>query len=344
MKTFIFSLLVLISSGMAWAAPGTVTGEPVKNTADLLDEPNSLFDRLVDSQVRDVRLTLDMAAIQANRRTENKLDATFFDGDITYPIDVSVRGRFRRITCEVPPLMLQFKKDMLRSEGLNTHNDLKLVTLCKNSNAGIEALMREQLAYELHALITGNSFRTQLLRVTYVDTQTGTEDTQYAILIEDEDQMAERLGGKECKDCFNLPAESFVPGSVATAHLFQYMIGNTDYSIVMDRNVKIVSLPNGQHIPVAYDFDFSGLVDAPYARPNVNVGQTDVQQRVWMGSHYTEAELQTAIDTFNEKEGAVYILVENSTYLDAKTKREAKNYLKGFYRDINKSRFLRLAR
>lgn len=339
MKTFFFSLLILMSTGAALATPSTSIEEPTINTTDLPDGPMSLFDHLVTDELKKVRLTVDMAAVEANRRTDNELDATFFDGHIAYPVDVSVRGRFRRTQCDIPPLKLQFKKSALRSQGFNTHNDFKLVTLCENSETGLDILKREQLAYELHALITGYSFRTQLLEITYVDTQTGTEDTQYAILIEDEDQMAERLGGKECKDCFNLPTESFVPGSVATAHLFQYMIGNTDYSIMMDRNVKMVTLPSGQYIPVAYDFDFSGLVNAFYARPNINVGQTNVQQRVWMGSNYSETELQAAIDNFKEKEGAVYNLVENCTYLDAKAKRQVKNYLKNFYRDINKSDF-----
>ena len=339
MKTFFFSLLILISTGSLVATPSTPTLEPVTPATDLPDETNSLFDRLAKGRTQQVRLTIDMAAIEANRRTKEELDATFFDGHIAYPVDVSVRGRFRRTQCAIPPLKLQFKKDALRSQGLNMHNDFKLVTLCDDSEAGVEILKREQLAYELHALITGYSFRTQLLEITYVDTQTGAEDTQYAILIEDEDQMAERLGGKECKDCFNLPDESFVPGSVATTHLFQYMIGNTDYSIVMDRNVKMVALPSGQYIPVAYDFDFSGLVNAFYAKPNINVGQTDTKERVWMGSQYTEAELRTAIDNFNGKEGAVYNLVEDCTYLDAKAKRQVKSYLKNFYREINKSDF-----
>ncbi len=339
MKTFIFSLLVLISTSATFAAPSTSTGEPVINNTEMPDGPNSLFDHLAESQIEQARLTIDMAAIEANRRTKTELDAAFFDGHTSYPVDVSVRGRFRRMQCAIPPLKLQFKKKALRMHGLNTHNDFKLVTLCENSEEGVEFLKREQLAYELHALITGQSFRTKLLEITYVDTQTGAEDTQYAILIEDEDQMAERLGGEECKDCFNLPSESFVPGSLATAHLFQYMIGNTDYDIQMDRNVKIVKLDNGQHIPVAYDFDFSGLVGANYARPNINVGQTSIQQRVWMGSGYSETDLRLAIDAFNSKEAAVYNLVDNSTYLDAKTKRQVKSYLKGFYRDINKSDF-----
>jgi hypothetical protein len=339
MKTLIFSLLVLISPGAAFATPGTSTGAPFRNSTETQDGSNSLFDYLVKHQVREVRLTIDMAAVEANRRTKNEFDATFFDGHNTYRLDASVRGRFRRITCETPPLKLQFNKDALRSQGLSTHNDFKLVTLCVNSRAGAEFLKREQLAYELHALVMGQSFRTQLLRVTYVDSQTGAEDTQYAILIEDEDQMVERLGGEECDGCYNVPSEQFVPGSLAMAHLFQYMVGNTDYCMVMNHNIKLVRLADGQHVPVAYDFDFSGLVSASYARPNVNVGQTSVRERIWMGSGYSAAELAQAIATFNGKEAAVYDFIDSRPYLDTRAKRQVKSYLKEFYRDINKSNF-----
>ena len=339
MKSLLFSLFVLINTYPALAANGVATDTPAVAATDLPDAPNSLFDHIVDSQIQRVRLTVDMAAVQDNRRSVEKLDAIFHDGHMAYAVDVSVRGRFRRLKCAIPPLKLQFKKKVLRSQGLNTHNNFKLVTLCQDDEKGIESLKREQLAYELSALITGNSFRTRLLEITYVDSRTGAEDTQFGILIEDKDQMAERLGGKECKDCYNLPDEDFVPGSLATAHLFQYMIGNTDYDIRMDRNVKLVVLPSGQHIPVAYDFDFSGIVDASYARPNVNVGQTSVQQRVWMGQSITSAELAAAIAHFNTKKDAVYELVENRDYLDKKTKRAVKSYLKDFYRDINKTEF-----
>jgi hypothetical protein len=107
----------------------------------------------------------------------------------------------------------------------------------------------------------------------------------------------------------------------------------------MDRNIKIVTLPSGQYIPVAYDFDFSGLVDASYARPNVNVGQTNVKQRVWMGQTESSPQLKAAIATFNAKEAAAYDLIDNCDYLDNKAKRAVRNYVKDFYRDINKTEF-----
>ncbi len=67
-----------------------------------------------------------------------------------------------------------------------------------------------------------------------------------------------------------------------------------------------------------------------------------VQERVWMGTGYSAAELAEAVDTFKSKEAAVYHLIDTRTYLDAKTKRQVKSYLKGFYRDINKSGFSNL--
>ncbi len=165
---------------------------------------------------------------EANRRNEDYLAGSFTTGGADIPVKVRVRGRYRRTHCVMPPLKLKFNKEWLRAHGLNDHNDFKLVTHCLDGEAGMDALLREQLAYQLYAQLTGRSLRTQLVDITYHDSNTGTDIKSRAILIEDTDEMAERLNGRECDECYNTPLDRYTTGSAELLTLFQYMIGNND--------------------------------------------------------------------------------------------------------------------
>ena len=53
-------------------------------------------------------------------------------------------------------------------------------------------------------------------------------------------------------------------GGVILAFLFEYFIGNTDFSFNGLHNGELVLRPNGAPLtPIGYDFDFSGAVNAP---------------------------------------------------------------------------------
>ena len=61
--------------------------------------------------------------------------------------------------------------------------------------------------------------------------------------------------------------------------VFQYMVGNTDWSMVRFHNVEVSRTPRGVYVPVPYDFDWTGLVSTRYARPNEGLGIRSVRQR-----------------------------------------------------------------
>jgi hypothetical protein len=65
--------------------------------------------------------------------------------------------------------------------------------------------------------------------------------------------------------------------------LFQYLIGNTDFSFAALHNTRAVQLRDGTVLPVAYDFDFSGLVAAHYATPDPRMGIRKVTERRFRG-------------------------------------------------------------
>lgn len=289
----------------------------------------SIFDRWSHMDEKTITLRLNFDTLEANRLTDNVMRGTVIDGGQRFGVDITVRGRFRRRTCALPPIKLQFDKDLLRLAGLNTHNDYKLVTPCTSDPAGQEAILREQLAYELyHTVDPEASFRTKLLTINYVNTADGSTTTSYAILIEDTDELESRLSAENCKDCYNAPLRQYANAEQMT--LFQYMIGNADYSTSVMRNVKLMQTEDGQLTAVPYDFDFSSLVDPTYA----NVSGRDLMWEFAM-----EADLTAAAADYLALEIQLMAQVENFDELSPQSKREITKYLKGFFKELKSARF-----
>ena len=274
MKTFFKTILVAISClpGLAFANNQT------------------LFNELQREGVLRVELELSLATLESHVRTDEEQPAVFRFTDKQgrlqeWNAEVNVRGRFRRRACEFPPVKIDFSKKELKARGLQPFDDLKLVTHCQEGAEGEEAVLREYLAYQLYGKLTVQNFRAQLVEVTYIDADSDARFTKYGILLEDTDELAARLNSEECEDCYGLSASRINSESYFTHAMFQYMIGNADWSLEMGRNLKIMKpADSSEYWITPYDFDFSGLVDARYAVPNQDVGQEFIGQRVYMGT------------------------------------------------------------
>ena len=126
-------------------------------------------------------------------------------------------------------------------------------------------MLKEHLAYQIYNALTDKSLRARLARMTYHDTSGRTESlTRYAFFVEHFDSLAKRHDAVVWKpERFDvLDAD---PVEMATLDVFEYMIGNTDWSAVFNHNVVLIRDAAGRATAVPYDFDFSGLVDAEYA-------------------------------------------------------------------------------
>ena len=97
--------------------------------------------------------------------------------------------------------------------------------------------------------------------------------------------MAKRNDGKRVKNKVH-PLNQDDITSIQN-DFFQFMIGNTDYSTTYQHNEKMIFIEGKNAIPVPYDFDMSGMVDASYAVvsqiPGEEVNITDVKQRLFRG-------------------------------------------------------------
>ncbi len=261
------------------------------NTAFVFSDSaqQSIFDEMAHQEVVNLTIEADFEFLRNNPRSSDshKAKLSFKDkekNERNYDIKIKLRGAFRRVRCtDFPPMKLNFKKSTLEAEGLLPFDDFKLVTQCIADDPMAKSqLMKEYLAYKLYNELSDYSFRVQLLRITYMDVSTGKKEKQWAFLIEDTAELRHRMQAEKGEALFNLPADSFHINQARMVAVFQYMIGNSDWSFGTAKNLKYLKKKD-KIIPVPYDFDFSGLVEASYANPNTNLGLTSLTERVYLG-------------------------------------------------------------
>lgn len=249
---------------------------------------------------------------------------------------IRTRGKFRLNNCAMPSLSLNFRTPT--SPKLSFLKELKLVNTCKNGVDYEQVLIKEYLVYKIFNLLTDMSFRVRLLRIKYEDIQgRGKPSTKYAILLENVDVMAAR---NNCRE-INFDKEkirNLNRTHTTLVDVFQYMIGNTDWSMFMNHNIKLIrsrkdslSLP----YPVPYDFDFGGLVNAEYAVPAETLPIQTVRDRLYRGFPRTMEELQEIFDIYNKQKEKIYALINNCEFLLSSNKKDMIRYLDDFYRTIN---------
>jgi hypothetical protein len=183
-----------------------------------------------------------------------------------------------------------------------------------------------------------------MVNVTYKDIKQNYPDIEKTgFLIEDDDLLAERLGGKITDKRIWSP-DSCSQSAVDIFCLFQFMIGNTDWWIHTRHNVDIVNLTNDKLIPIPFDFDYAGLINTPYAIPSSSLPITSVKDRFLKGSSlYLEGSLsckkinyyEEVIKLYNLKKSAIISVLESADYLTKRDRKTALKYVEEFYGIIN---------
>ena len=303
----------------------------------------SFFDLIYGAEVGDVRaveITLPLDSLDAETPSDMPGTLIFTDSTGTarhLGVDVSLRGKFRRSRCSTPPLKLNFSKKELAGMGLAKHDKYKLVNTCYGDSAAVSLLLKEYLAYRAYALLSPAAhYRAQLLQLTFRDAAGRQADrVQYAMLLEDTDEMAERLGAVELDDADGLEAARYDAAAEATHALFQYLIGNADWSLALQRNVKIIKRPDGKLVPVAYDFDFSGWVGAPYASPSPQSGQQSIYHRVYLGYHQSERTLREVIQEYRKHRRELYGMINGFELLNKRDRTLTFRFVNLFYEALS---------
>ncbi len=311
--------------------------EVVQNNKNSLIQP-ALFD---EPEILQLNLSGDTRTLFNDRGDEpnyHRMEISYeANGQkISIPLKVKTRGNFRRQreNCFYPPLLLNFSKNKTPADCLFAGQDkLKLVTPCR----GQKYVVQEYLVYKLYNLMTESSFKARLVQVIYSDEKKG-KDTEplFGILLEDEDQMAIRNQAQIIKPNGLRPNKTEQDHFLSMA-VFEYMIANTDWSTQYRHNIKLlrkkdVRLP----IPVPYDFDHSGIVDAPYAKPAPELLLQSIRRRRYRGYCLEDQEiLKPIFARFNELRENFYKVYTECPYLEEKYTRNTLKFLDAFYETIN---------
>lgn len=205
-------------------------------------------------------------------------------------IKVRARGNFRRNNCFYPPIRVKFKKKTAEGTPFVDNKDFKLVLPCQTGKMGNDLILREYLCYKMLEPLTPYFFHTRLVDLELTDT--GGKPKTYSVksfLIEDDDLVAKRFNGKIIEQ--ELHPLTLSDTTSVIFDFFQYLIGNTDWSAAQQHNVKIIQTAN-KKIPLTYDFDMAGLVNAPYATVSETLSISSVQERLYRGFCRSESLMQ----------------------------------------------------
>jgi hypothetical protein len=351
----------LVSAGVIAIAVASVHGwpqaqaqqkpakkDPIAKAAEPWPDAKQLADRRVDAEGLPLfksqetlafTLTSDIGAINRDRDPNS---TKVFPGTIQVPgdggvqpipVEVSGRGHSRRNprVCSVIPIRLDFAKKDVAGTVFEGQKDLKLVTHCENSSDGEQNVLGEYLTYKIFNLLAPQSFRVRLVKVTYVDPKRDKAPVpRYGILLENDEDVARRMEGR-LYTVRNRLFNFIDPESLMMMTLLQYMIANTDYSIMALHNVKLVQKPSLAIYAVPYDFDYSGLVNTGYGVAAKDLEISSVRERLYRGPCKTMPELMPFLERFTAKKDEVLALIDQIPDMKPARQKDAREYLGEFF-------------
>ena len=297
----------------------------------------SIFD---EDGVFEMQLAFDYDAICMN---PVKFDCDDVPGVITYtngdggPRDVDVRirtrGRWNPKTagCEFPSLFVFFDHHSAAGTLFDGETMLPLTTHCRHHSREYRNYVQiEYLAHRIFRMLTDVSLRTRLLSVTYKDTESSGSRKRYGFFIEHFDKLGERTG-KTWREIDKVDFDAVRPEEMARLSLFQYMIGNLDWSAIQPHNVAMFEDADGILTPVPFDFDYSGIVSTPYASPPSELPVYSVRQRFYRGLCWPDFDWSALFDEFRAIEAAVFTELKSLPRVSNRQRRQVRYFLKDFF-------------
>ncbi|MBX3428708.1 MAG: hypothetical protein KF779_03890 [Hyphomonadaceae bacterium] len=282
--------------------------------------------------------------VRRAQRNTDPVPAVLTIADARFDMELSPRGFSRRTLgiCQFPPLRLNLRGER-RGTIMQGQNKLKLVTRCRSSAAYEQLTVLEYTAYRLYNEITPLSFRVRPVRVTYRDNGgRRREEVQFNFLIEDIDDLARRNHRTALEvQTREVASTQLDPQQAAFDAMFQYMIGNLDWDMVEGHadeecchNGKLLAASATSRenvVPVPYDFDYSGFVNAPYATPPAGFRTSNVRQRVYRGYCRYNEQAQAAAELFRSRRERLYAIINGETRLTEGRRNAARSYIEGFF-------------
>jgi hypothetical protein len=262
------------------------------------------------------------------------------------PILLSPRGFARRNkeACKFPPLKVEFTSKPAKTSLFERQHRLKLTTHCRIAPAHQNNVLLEYAAYRLFNVLSPLGLRVRIANVDYVEADGRPFISRTGFFVEDVDDAAKRNGLVEVQTAARILPSQLDPATAARASIFEYMIGNLDWSMRAAHagldcchNFKLMAAaPDARTslIPVPYDFDYSGLVNAPYAIPPDGIPVATVRERRYRGYCIHNSAALGAAGEFRSKRGELLAALAAVPQLDEGKRQNAAAYLEAFFRDI----------
>jgi hypothetical protein len=310
------------------------------------DSPESpLF---ADQSALPIRISGPISTLMKERS-----DTEYLDGKLSFNgasgelhelnLRFRARGNYRRkkSTCWFPPVRLNLKKKEAKGTVFEGQKNLKIVTHCSPKSKRFEQnILKEYLAYKILELHTPYSFNARLLMITWADTDKSDAVDKYGFIIEHKNNLAKR-NDAEIAEFTSTRHSALDKRQASIVSVFQYLIGNTDFSLVKAiagesccHNGILVSKEAGKYFPIPYDFDFAGIVNAPYAEPSPNFSINNVTTRLYRGSCSVNPELAETITLFQDNKDAVLDLITGQEGLNEKERNRTLKFVNKFYKEL----------
>jgi hypothetical protein len=266
--------------------------------------------------------------------------------EVNIPVEIRVRGgwRARKDHCAVPPLFVRFSSEGTSVTPFAGQDMLPLTTHCRSSGSrksggapGSEYeqyVLREYLGYRLYNTLSDKSLRVRLARINYMNpAESAKPITRYAFFTEHFDEMAARQAAERLS-WTSFDHEKIDLPSFDQVALFNFMIGNTDWSVVRQRNIVLIGTADGRQYPVPFDLDMSGLVNAEYGGVSPRLDFRDPRQRYYLGFCHPQVDFETLFSQFQGKKNEMLALGGDIPGISRSTRNTSQAYLKKFFKVI----------
>ncbi|MDJ0656040.1 MAG: hypothetical protein QNJ40_17890 [Xanthomonadales bacterium] len=312
----------------------------------LLCAPTQAAGLFETDSVIDATIEMEMDRFCRNPERQDCIDlpAVFtYQDDAGQSVSVNmklrIRGRWGPKTgnCTFPSVFAFFDTATTSGTIFEGQDMLPLTTHCKKPGYYEQYLLKEYYAHEIYEVITPRSMGSRLVRATYRDSEGKKDDlVRYAFFTENFRTIAEKNDARVLNvQPFNpLDAQPF---QLALHDLFQFMIGNTDWSMIFDHNRLLLEDPDGPY-PVPYDLDYSGLVNAKYAQPSEKLKIRKVETRLFRGFCRRDIPWDRVFAHFRDTRDQVMARMDIVPGLSDGSKRRMTIYLEAFYKVIDAPR------
>jgi hypothetical protein len=314
------------------------------NPVRAADEPKPLF---AGDEVLSLTLTGPLETISRDKGAKPVPGVIKVGGAApeTLPVSLSVRGitRRKKEVCAFPPLRVEFTEKPGPSSIFKGQKHLKLVTQCQRMADYQQYLLLEYAAYRLYRDLTSDSFNARLAKIDYAFKDGHAAGTRWGFFIEDIDDVAKRNGQERLRGVGRISASQLDAAAAARYAVFEYMISNLDWAMTAGpagtdccHNARLLGAEGATGtsmglIPVPYDFDYSGLVNPPYAVPPAGIAVANVKVRRYRGFCAHNEEAKSFLAQISNHRAPMMAILNETPQLEDRTRRNAAGYLSDFF-------------